>query len=190
MNIETIQKNLQKLFNDKIECVIVKGNRLEILFEKEIVDDNFNINLDIKKRTYNKQEYVEFFPIEGEEWRELEEFPNVKISNLGRIIKKGKLLKLVKDKSGYIKVNITDKNHKGKNIGVHRLVAKAFIPNTENKSEVAHINTIRSDNRVENLRWVTPFENMFENNITFERIKNKGDRFLLETLKTTLKREK
>lgn len=68
MNIETIQKNLQKLFNDKIECVIVKGNRLEILFEKEIVDDNFNINLDIKKRTYNKQEYVEFFPIEGEEW--------------------------------------------------------------------------------------------------------------------------
>lgn len=188
MSLETIQKNLQKIFNDKIECVIIKGNKLEILFEREIVDDNFNIDLDLKKRTYNKQEYMEFFPIEGEEWRELEEFPNVKISNLGRITKKGKLLKLVKDKNGYIKINITDKNHKGKNIGVHRLVAKAFIPNTENKSEVDHINTIRSDNRVENLRWVTPFENMFENNITFERIKNKGDRFLLETLKTTLKR--
>lgn len=190
MNIETIQKNLQKLFNDKIECVIVKGNRLEILFEKEIVDDNFNINLDIKKRTYNKQEYVEFFPIEGEEWRELEEFPNVKISNLGRIIKKGKLLKLVKNKNGYNKINITDSNHKGRNIGVHRLVAMAFIPNPEKKPEIDHINTIRDDNRVENLRWVTPLENMFENNITFERIKNKGDRFLLETLKTTLKREK
>ena len=67
---------------------------------------------------------------------------------------------------------------------------KPLIPNPENKTEVDHINTIRNDNRVENLRWVTPFENMFENNITFERIKNKGDRFLLETLKTTLKREK
>ena len=131
---------------------------------------NINLNYDI----FNKTEHL------NKDLQTIQE----------RIIKKGKLLKLVKDKSGYIKVNITDKNHKGKNIGVHRLVAKAFIPNTENKSEVDHINTIRSDNRAENLRWVTPFENMFENNITFERIKSKGDRFLLETLKTTLKREK
>ena len=46
-----------------------------------------------------------------------------------------------------------------KQLGVHRIVAETFIPNPENKSEVDHINRIRNDNRVENLRWVTRLEN-------------------------------
>lgn len=61
-------------------------------------------------------------------------------------------------KHGYIKVGITIRGVKGL-YSAHRLVATVFIPNPENKECIDHINTIRTDNRVENLRWATRKEN-------------------------------
>jgi len=43
---------------------------------------------------------------------------------------------------------------------IHRLVADAFIPKKLGAEDVNHKNGIRSDNRAENLEWVTPSENM------------------------------
>lgn len=60
---------------------------------------------------------------------------------------------------GYPRVNLV-KNGSTSIRLVHRLVADAFLPNPQGKKEVNHINGIKTDNRVENLEWATPKENM------------------------------
>lgn len=101
------------------------------------------------------------------------------VSNLGNIVannfqghgrQKQKTPTL--NKEGYFCIMLW-KNSKPKLFRVHRLVADAFIPNPDNKPQVDHINTDRLDNRVENLRWVTNFENS-RNEITYKKIRENG----------------
>jgi len=60
--------------------------------------------------------------------------------------------------NGYNEVTLWS-NAKNINAKVHRLVAVAFIDNSDNKPTVNHKNGIKTDNRVENLEWATRSEN-------------------------------
>ena len=88
---------------------------------------------------------------------EIKDHPNYLIYPDGRVWSKYMKIfrKSVKDKDGYRYLGINGKLKK-----IHRLVAEHYIPNPDNLPEVDHINRIRNDNRVENLRWVSRRENM------------------------------
>ena len=83
------------------------------------------------------------------------------VSNLGRVkslrFGKERILKPTPDKDGYYQVDLW-KGGEGKTNKIHRLVMLAFVG--ESDLEVNHINGIKTDNRLENLEYCTPSENI------------------------------
>ena len=107
-----------------------------------------------------------------EQWKDIEGYEGLyQVSDMGNVksLVSNKNLKPYTTSFGYLQVNLS-KDGKKKTFKVHRLVARAFIENPENKEEVDQIDTNRTNNRVTNLRWVTRKENQ-NNPLTKERIK-------------------
>ena len=86
-----------------------------------------------------------------------------RISDPGRILslRTGKLRKDVNSGRGYRAIQLSNSDSIKNREYVHRVVAMAFLgdPPSED-AQVNHLNLDKTDNRLSNLEWVTPAENM------------------------------
>lgn len=111
----------------------------------------------------------------GEVWKDIENYPNYQVSNLGNVKSKERytkakgneiihrkefLLKQFTNKKGYKQVTLYDKNKKPKTMRVHKLVALCFIPNPKNLTQINHIDGNKLNNNQNNLEWISNYDNM------------------------------
>ena len=115
----------------------------------------------------NYEAYAETYKVpdlEGEEWLPLVGYEeHYQASTKGRIKStwhmKERIIGGCFDQDGYIKMTLTNPDRSQSTYRRARLIALTWIPNPENKPEIDHINTVRTDDRVENLKWVSSKEN-------------------------------
>lgn len=108
-------------------------------------------------------------------WKDIPNYEGLyQASNLGRIkglrrykqnhsklqLVEEKIIKQYVNKHNGYAYTVLCKNGKEKNCRVHKLIATAFIPNTENKTTINHIDGNKTNNRVDNLEWATNQENI------------------------------
>ena len=91
-------------------------------------------------------------------WKQINDFDNYEVSNLGNVRRKTKkgyhLLKPSVNNNGYYQVSLS-KDGKAKPFRVHRLVAVAFIPNPDNLPIINHKDENKLNNNADNLEWCT-----------------------------------
>ena len=107
------------------------------------MEDIFEESLSI----FNEQEHI---------WYTLKNYENYEITKTGFIRNKKtkKILSRRKNSNEYIEISLCINKKSIKQL-VHRLLAIQFIPNENNYKSVDHINRIKYDNSLENLRWAS-----------------------------------
>jgi hypothetical protein len=95
-----------------------------------------------------------------ETWKKvpIKQFSHYEVSNEGRV-RKGKRILKSWTSTGYKKVILCNDGVR-KSITVHRLVAMAFLKQGKNQIWINHKDCNKSNNKVENLEWCTPSENL------------------------------
>jgi hypothetical protein len=114
--------------------------------------------------------YMEAEGIVNECWRSVSGHINYQISNIGRVrnATTGRILKPDTSGRGYFTIRLSMGGTSTKFV-IHRLVAQEFIENPAEKPYVDHIDGVRTNNCVSNLRWVSQSENNMNSRKTNSR---------------------
>ena len=104
-----------------------------------------------------------------DDWRPIKGYPGYEINPFGEVRSykdhqggigpESHPLKANPNANGYMMVTLFDENHKSRRMSVHRILAKTFMPDYDESWHVDHVDTDKTNNRLDNLEWVTPKEN-------------------------------
>lgn len=122
-----------------------QGREADVEEQKELIPESRIVGMD----RCNSERWKPIIGYEDFYW----------ISDTGKVwsVRSNRCLKPILTKAGYLRVHLSvDGVVQG--YAVHRLVAIAFVPNTEDKPTVNHLNEIKTDNRAKNLEWATTLE--------------------------------
>lgn len=124
--------------------------------------------------------------MEVEEWKHIEGYDNYEVSSFGNVRNKktGRILKQCTI-GGYSNVGLS--NTITKSFQVHRLVAKTFISNIENKLQVNHKDKNSLNNKLSNLEWNTALENNIHRSLGVKQTTNQNLSVWRIDLKTNIK---
>lgn len=111
------------------------------------------------------EEFLESISLEGEEWCDVVGYEGLyAVSNFSRVASlrsKGRIMTVSLNSDGYGCLCLT-KDNKSVKERLHRIVAKAWLPNPNNYPYVEHIDANRANSSISNLRWCT--QSMNQNN--------------------------
>lgn len=139
--------HIENKYNNAINNLFICSRE----YHDYIEENNIKVSSNIELNQSIGQRKEIFRPIKG--------FEDYLVTDTGRVysLKSRMYLKFTRVNSNYLQAKLWKQN-KMYSKYVHRLVADAFLENSENKPTVDHINRNRTDNRVENLRWATRSE--------------------------------
>ena len=126
-----------------------------------------------------------------EQWKDIAGFEGFyQVSNTGKVrnVKRNRTLSPALNSRGYQRVLLC-KNGDKLNKFIHRLVAEAFIPNPENKPEVNHKDSNKTNNNFYNLEWVTHRENI-EHMSLVKKVEQKEARVIIKSIEEAREEEK
>lgn len=149
-----LKENNNFKINNKGEIYDIKLNKTVIPYKNGMVDINGKTRSP-QQLLKSNFDVLSLLTLRGEEWKTIVEYPDYKVSNLGRVYSElsAKILKAGMNNKGYQIVVLT-KNNKRTTKTVHRLVLKTFSPNNDNYL-VNHIDGNKLNNKLSNLEWVS-----------------------------------
>ncbi len=163
-----VAKTFLPNYNDKLVVNHIDGNKtnsnlsnLECISQSENIKHAYSTGL-LVIPSYNKFEsnLSDEQDFMKQKSKKIPNFSNYSATENGKIFshKTKKYIRGQINNEGYVRLGLYGENGEKKFL-IHRLIAQTFIPNIENKPQVNHIDSNKSNNCVDNLEWITNKEN-------------------------------